>query len=608
MSDIILSQEKFNLFINITKKINSELEWSELRKNIITSVTQLLNCQASSILRLDEITKDLYFEQTAKRKDNTHIIKDTFIPQDNEIAKIVVQTKKAVCSNESNEPRISKTLQEKTAMKINNILAVPIQSKNQFIGVLEAINSNKKDGFNSADIKILEILSDYTSVAITNKTLLHQERSRSVELSAIYSMNKASNFHENIDNFLHRTYQILYEKFKASRISIILEKEKNLYQFLLAKGFSNSNILEEKFSLMEGNILSHVLKQKKTIICNNMEKEKKFGVPKKLRYRSNSFLVVPIMDEQEDMPLVNNNDSFETKKRVIGFICITEKLNGTLFNKEETKFAQTLSHEFLRGYKEIQLKEEVKTKKILENEINIAASVQFKNCSTEKRSNIKELQITEYCGCKNPISGDFFDIFPIAEHKFAIMIIDVSGHGIAASFFMAICHSTLKIYAKEKNKPATLLEKSNKHIFENSSESGMFATASFFILDIKEKQITYANAGHPESFHYIEEKDIVENLSIQNKPLGMFKDVNYKEKTAHFAKNDLFFFYTDGLIELTNKKGEQFGKNRLVKIIEKYSSLSTEKLKEKIISEVQKHSETKEYQDDVTLVIIKIVN
>jgi sigma-B regulation protein RsbU (phosphoserine phosphatase) len=89
--------------------------------------------------------------------------------------------------------------------------------------------------------------------------------------------------------------------------------------------------------------------------------------------------------------------------------------------------------------------------------------------------------------------------------------------------------------------------------------------------------------------------------------VGIFADSEYEQKTIQLNEGDIFVAYTDGIVESINEYGEEYGENRLIRLIQKNRSSSAEEIKEVIVKSVLDWAFAEERDDDMTLIIGKII-
>lgn len=166
------------------------------------------------------------------------------------------------------------------------------------------------------------------------------------------------------------------------------------------------------------------------------------------------------------------------------------------------------------------------------------------------------------------LSGDMFDIFSINDRYTGIYISDVVGHGVSASIMTMFIRQTMRAIKDNIISPSKALTELHRKFLDLQFDDDKYFTILYGVLDNKEKTFTFVNAGH-NSIPIIVKKDGLHLLESSGYPICyLFDNIEYKEKTIDIEKGDKILFYTDGIIEIKNKEGKQFGLDRLIKVME----------------------------------------
>ena len=171
------------------------------------------------------------------------------------------------------------------------------------------------------------------------------------------------------------------------------------------------------------------------------------------------------------------------------------------------------------------------------------------------------------------VGGDFYDFYMLDDNHLAITVADVSGKGVGAALFMAISKSILRNNAKlassayfDGREPdlASIIVQTNLQFIENNDEA-MFVTLLFGVLDLRNGEFVYINAGHKSLL--VRHKEDGEFTFIHNVKksgiIGFSPTVKYLENRLTLKPGDMLFLYTDGITEAMNSTREMFGENRL---------------------------------------------
>lgn len=202
------------------------------------------------------------------------------------------------------------------------------------------------------------------------------------------------------------------------------------------------------------------------------------------------------------------------------------------------------------------------------------------------------------------VGGDLFDFFLIDKYRLGIIIGDVSGKGIAAALLMAVCKTLLRATAIKGMPADNVLTEVNK-ILVDDSPPNMFVTVFYGILDTRNGSFEYSNAGHNSPYLISSEGSLKKLDNIGGLMIGAMKDAEYESNIIMMKHDDILALYTDGVTEAFNKDDEEYDDNRLTGSLLDAGGLSTEKLVDKIISDVRKFTEGVEQSDDITCMALR---
>ena len=174
---------------------------------------------------------------------------------------------------------------------------------------------------------------------------------------------------------------------------------------------------------------------------------------------------------------------------------------------------------------------------------------------------IPTLDLAVHYRASSRAGGDYYDVFPLPEGRWGILIADVSGHGTSAAVLMAVVHSLAKTYTGPPWPTGLLLASMNRHLARHFTRPfGSFVTAFHAVYDPVRGTLHYANAGHcpPRLFRCVTGERL-ELASTPRLPLGITETAEYPERSVQLVPGDQILFFTDGVIEATNPGGEYFG-------------------------------------------------
>ena len=200
------------------------------------------------------------------------------------------------------------------------------------------------------------------------------------------------------------------------------------------------------------------------------------------------------------------------------------------------------------------------------------------------------------------VGGDFYDFFELPEGRLGMVVGDATGHGMPAALVMATARSMLRAVSQTSNSPGDVLRRVNDPLFMDIPPN-MFVTCLYAILDPKSGRLLYANAGH--DLPYLRRRSgEAEELRARGMPLGLMPGMSYEERETVLKAGEAALFYSGGLVEAHDPKGEMFGFPKLRAFVAEHGEERSlgDLLLEELYSFV---GEGWEQEDDITLLTLR---
>ncbi len=209
------------------------------------------------------------------------------------------------------------------------------------------------------------------------------------------------------------------------------------------------------------------------------------------------------------------------------------------------------------------------------------------------------------------VSGDFFDVLEISDSIVGIFIADVMGHGVRSALVTAILTTLMHNIKSHADQPAEFLKLLNSHFHKMIYNSGelIFASAFYLVLDLENKTVRYASAGHPSPLLVDRHDGRVVPLTphLTNNPaLGLFPESDYQTFSRAINKHDLFLMFTDGVFECSDGDGVEFGQARLQQLLEANQSTDLHTLMDLIVNTINQYARPHGLDDDICLVGLEL--
>jgi sigma-B regulation protein RsbU (phosphoserine phosphatase) len=198
------------------------------------------------------------------------------------------------------------------------------------------------------------------------------------------------------------------------------------------------------------------------------------------------------------------------------------------------------------------------------------------------------------------VSGDYYDVLRLGEHRLGICIADVVGKGVSAALLMANVQAAVHAFASDTESPAQVCGKVNRLLFDNIA-TGKFVTFLYGVLDGDTRTFRHCNAGHP--YPILLSDGSIRMLEQGGAVLGVFPDWTYKDSTVELRAGDRLFLFTDGITEAFNTDGQEFEDASITAFARANGTLTAKELNSRLLAQVSAFCGA-QFQDDATLLVI----
>lgn len=202
------------------------------------------------------------------------------------------------------------------------------------------------------------------------------------------------------------------------------------------------------------------------------------------------------------------------------------------------------------------------------------------------------------------VGGDYYDYFELDGGRLAMVVGDVTGHGVASGLVLSGVRSSLNLLRDEMARPSAVLHRVNL-MLKRTSAPRMHMTLAVVVLDRSDGAAVVATAGHPPVL-LRRVGGVVEEVGAGSFPLGAIETASYREDRIVLEPGDVLLLYSDGLVETINPAGDQYGWERLKTILGKLDGLpSANEIRDLILREVWEFKSGAAQVDDVTMVVVR---
>ena len=205
------------------------------------------------------------------------------------------------------------------------------------------------------------------------------------------------------------------------------------------------------------------------------------------------------------------------------------------------------------------------------------------------------------------IGGDFYDVIPLANDKVALLIADVTGHGIKAALITVLLKSAFSTFKDCETSAHKILAHMNKVLYKVLPQN-LFVAALLVVIDLKTGTCLLSNAGIPYPYLINSKEESVEQLHASGLLLGIADEELYmpgEEISVRLESGDRLILFTDGLSEAEDTANAHFDDTELMHTLEQLHQRSGNEVLEELTNAAKKFSKPDHNWDDVTILSIE---
>lgn len=297
------------------------------------------------------------------------------------------------------------------------------------------------------------------------------------------------------------------------------------------------------------------------------------------------------------VPLVSQGE-------LIGVLYLGPRLSEQEYSADDRRLLNNLATQAAPALRVAQLvrqqQAEARERERMEQELRVARIIQQTLLPKEIPA-LPGWHLAAHWQPARAVGGDFYDFIQFPDGRLGLIIADVTDKGVPAAMVMATTRSILRAVAERLEAPGKVLERTNNLLCPDIPNN-MFVTCLYALLDTRNGEIVFANAGH--NLPYVRNKTGVEEHRATGMPLGLMEGMTYEEKQFNLKEGESLLLSSDGLIEAHNRNKEMFGFERVKELMAHHPG--GEALKDFLMAELNAFTgEDYEQEDDITLVILQ---
>lgn len=471
-----------------------------------------------------------------------------------------------------------------SARSFGTILTAPLVKDDCLRGALVAARSVSASPFLSGDLDLLTAIALPAASAVANAQASDDLRAQISGLRLLHRVSAALTSTLDLASVLEGTLHQVQELLGAATASILMRDGDELV-FQVAIGEKAREVKPFRIPLDRG-LAGWAVRNGQAAYSNDIRRDPRFysDVDAGTGFTTLALLAAPL--------IVN--------ERAIGVIEVSNKPGG--FARADLDLMATLAAGAAIAIENARLYQVAVEKARLDDQIRMAFEVQSGLVPRQTPS----LSGWEFAALWEPartVSGDFYDMIPVASHL-GLLVADVADKGMPAALFMALTRSTVRASLWNGGSPALCLERANRVICADA-QKGNFVTLFYADLAPNSGIITYVNAGHNPPLVFGGGRREPAVLRRTGLPLGIDETRSIAEKMIELGPGEFLVLYTDGVTDALDPAGEEFGEERLNQLIVRRPQAAPAELVAVLRQELNQHIGSAELVDDITVLIAR---
>jgi sigma-B regulation protein RsbU (phosphoserine phosphatase) len=564
------------LLLEVADVVNTTLDLDTTLRRVAELVRKVIDYEIFGILLLNEKTQELYFRFQVGY--SPEVAERMRIKVGEGVTGIAAQRREAILVDDvaQDQRYIS------AVPNVRSELAVPLIIKNRLIGVID-IESPQPNHFTEEHKRLLTLIASRMAVGIENARLYTRTTRQARTLVLLNEIARELTSILNVDELLKRIAELLSRLIDYQMFSILLLDEAGeKLQHRFSQRFQENIQLKHEIPLGRG-VVGYAAQHKQAVLVPDVKKDSRYiqGNPE-----TRSELAVPLV----------------YKDKVIGVLDLEHTRRG-FFTDDHKRTVTTLAAQVAIAIENAQLYEQIaRQEKRLERDLAMARQLQFR-LLPPTLPKLAHLDIAAKFVPARAIGGDLYDFVGYSMSRTAIVIGDVSGKGAPAAIYAALVSGILRSHAPIEPGPAEMLSAVNFSLGERRID-GQFVSLIYAVWDDRNRTLQVANSGLPRPIYCHDGK--IEIIEATGLPLGLFDDADYDEFSFRAKPGDMFVFFSDGILDASNKAEELFGRERVGEIVAANPNASANEMVKLIFQAVAEHASGVEAFDDQTVVAIRV--
>lgn len=410
-------------------------------------------------------------------------------------------------------------------------------------------------------------------------------------LALLYQLSQTFNSSLDLDEVLNRVMDEVITATHAERGFVMLIEPDGKLGFRIARGLDQTTIEAPQFQVSRS-VVERVAHDGEPIVTSDAQTDERFNIRQSVMFLGlRSILCVPL----------------SVKERIIGVIYVDNRMQAGIFGSADLKLMSAIASSAAVAIENARLYQLAVEKGRLEKELDMARRVQV-SLLPRRMPEVTGWEFVAHWKPARQVGGDYYDMIPLESGQIGLVIADVTDKGMPAALFMAFTRSIIRSNLDNTPFPAAGITRANRLICQES-DNGLFVTMFYGLLNPFTGELIYVNAGHnpPILVTTSGETPAVSTTWLTNTgmALGIQEEVIYKQGSIMLNPGDFIAMYTDGVTEAMDAGDEQFGMERLQRVLLENQEKPAAEIASALEMALDQFTGGLPPSDDITIVITK---
>jgi len=464
---------------------------------------------------------------------------------------------------------------------VRSELAVPMIVRQKVVGVLD-VQSSRPDAYDKQDTALLRLIASRVGGAIENARLYRRTLRQKRTLELFVQLSREFSSILDLDELLRKIASTVREVIHYTAFSILLlDQERGVLRH------RSSMRLDQQVDLdnipLGMGITGAAAQTRKVVRVKDTSKDPRY------------IASHPDIRSEVAMPLI-------VQDRVVGVMDLESDRVG-FFTEEHVRTLSLLVPQIASAVENARLFDELtRRERRMDEDLRAASELQSVLLPTDAPE-ARGLEIALGLRPAREISGDFYEFFEHSTNRFSLAFGDVSGKSVAAALYGALVAGLLRTLGPRRPSPADLMKAMNDALIQRKVEA-RYATLLVMSWDASALRFTMANAGALPPM--ICRNGEILDCHVEGLPLGLLENSQYEQTPFQAELGDVIVLYSDGIPDQTDVQGEDYGRNRLARLVSRVCEEPAQAIVNSIYADVDSFSEGVPRQDDQTLLVMRI--